>query len=599
MYARILSDAEWVASRTYGLPTPWARSLEAQWAHTKDENYYTANVQLREATESLLKVRIPLEAGDATLCDAAKELALRCDERTKVYHSASLQRESMERICNGQNIDPPRKKKDHQAIARMTCEQWWRRQLRRHQGRRVEAAAIHLGLVHKHGQLYVSDERLRARTQQHERNAAALEATVARNELGQEFTLAELAEASNANKRIRRGELMTRIAGFERIALECGHVGLFITLTCPSRFHRFHTVNNGQVVKQNPKYDINATPLAAQHYLTKVWSRIRSHLNRNGIGVYGFRIAEPQHDGTPHWHMLLFCEPEAVLMVNESMTRYALQDTPDEPGALLHRCDIKAIDPEKGTAAGYIAKYVSKNIDGFGVGDDLNGKPSTESAKRVEAWAATWGIRQFQQIGGPPVGVWRELRRVKTLPVDAPSHVRQAHAATNKVLATDGQEGVPAAWDQYCQAQGGVFCGRAYRIRITLEEREGLGRYGEERTPVPVGVETTVAGMPWTVASDRHTWEIVRSFMPPAALSQVRIEVDDPVSARDFNGPQAPWTGVNNCTYPLSPGEEPAPLTEYQLQREYKNDYRSRSSSGLIPPPAGVMGCQSSRQSTC
>lgn len=548
MYPRIPSDAEWVASRTRGLPTRWARDLEAQWARTMVEDYYAANVQLRETTESLLKVRIPLDASDGTLCEAAKTLARRCDDFTRVYRSVAQQRAAMERICQGQGIDPPRKKKVHQAIARMTCEHWWRRQLRRHQGRRVEAAAIQLGHVHKHAGLYVSEERLRARTQQNERNAVALEATLARNELGQEFTLAELAETSTANKRNRRGELMTRIAGFERVAVEIGHVGLFITFTCPSRFHRYHTVNNGQVVKQNPKYDTSATPLEGQRYLAKMWSRIRSYLSRNGIRVYGFRIAEPQHDGTPHWHLLLFCDPQAVQMVCDAMTHYALQDTPDEPGAQQHRCVIKTIDPEKGTAAGYIAKYVSKNIDGHGVGDDFNGKPATETAKRVEAWAATWGIRQFQQIGGPPVGVWRELRRVKTLPVDAPVHVREAHAAANKVLATDGQEGTPAAWDKYCQAQGGVFCGRDYRIRVTLEEREGQGRYGEERTPVPVGVETIEGEKPWTVLSDRHTWEIVRACMQPAALSQVHIEVGEPVSALACHGPQAPWTCVNNCT---------------------------------------------------
>lgn len=561
----ILSDAAWTRSRVDTLPPRWAKRLLRKWELTQANDYYRANVELRESTESLLRVRIPLDASDADICEAAKHLADRCMGRAALFRDLKTLRASMERICAGQGIEPPHVDlKDPPAVARMTCPLWWRRKLRKHQGRTVEAAAIQLGRVSKNRDPYVSNEGLRARLQQNARNAASLESTIARNELGQEFTLAELAATSTANKNIRRGELMARIAGFERIALASAHAGLFLTMTCPSRFHKCRLVNDGRSVIENPNYAAAENPRTAQAYLQKVWSCIRAELKRRELGVYGFRIAEPQHDGTPHWHLLLFCDAQHLPAIEGIVRKHCLKDSPDEPGAHEHRCDIKRIDWTKGSAAGYVAKYVSKNIDGEHVGQDLEGQPAKETALRVEAWASRWGIRQFQQIGGPPVGVWRELRRVRSLPAGAPKHLRDAHAAANKANEIKGRQGPCVAWDRYCEAQGGVFCGRKARIKLTMVAPERLGRYGDEQTARAVGIETWVAELMstatdagptyrlvyWSVESTHHDWEIVRKAEPTA---QGRFP-----AGRAMPGP--PWTCVNNCTakepaapLPLSP----------------------------------------------
>lgn len=532
---RMPSDAEWVANRVDDLPAHWGKDLVHLWETRKGRNYYGANVALREATKPYLLKPLPLDASDVAICDAAARHAERCFELGLVFRNRQQLRAAMERVCVGQSIEAPKSTmRDDCAIARMTCPLWWRRKLRNSHGKAVEGAAIRLGRVSRKHDLYVSNEGLKARQQQNARNTETLKGTLARNELGQEFTLAELQAKSTANKRIRRCELMTRMSGFERYADEHGHSGLFITITCPSRFHRYRTLRDGKVVIDNPNHDPACTPDVGQRYLTKIWSHMRAELNREGVKVYGLRVVEPQHDGTPHWHALLFCEPGHVETLESIIRKHALKDTPDERGAQVHRCDFKRIDKVKGTATGYIAKYIAKNVDGEHVSTDLEGRPAPESALRVEAWAARWSIRQFQQIGGPSVSVWRELRRLGKLDANTPEFVKAACKAVNKTSCTANDEATTgAAWNQYCEAQGGAFCGRKARIRLWREDSESLGRYGDVQPLRPVGIWTDAADQSaahvnrWEARSIRLQWQVLSGVAPAQRERSAIAKVSD------------------------------------------------------------------------
>lgn len=505
-----------------------------------------ANIWLGDLAARMGGLRVPVGLTDGEICSLADTCAREAMNLADgpVIYTVTEYRARLARFVSGYGIVAPGEAvTDTGAIRRMTDAQWWRRALRRYQARALEREAIALGIVHRHREIYASNATVERRAQQKRRCAAALEAAQAVNmDTGEVFTLAELAERSNASPRIRRGELMTRIAGFEGVAQGLGHAAEFVTVTVPSRFHP-KKIGANQAVIDNPKFG-GATPREAQQYLSKTWANCRAALWRAGLRPYGFRIAEPHHDGTPHWHMLLFVDRllsagrSAVGRLRAIIRRYFLRADAGEAGAKRNRCEFKAIDPARGTAAGYIAKYVSKNIDGYQVQGDLEGEnlDAVTGSMRVEAWASTWGIRQFQQIGGAPVGVWRELRRMREA---SPEH---GPTMADALAAADAGN-----WRRYVEVMGGpsvvrrdlplrcAYSAAGERMAGGVATPAPLTRYGEIAPGAVYGVVEADSGR--THVSRLHRWQVRR--VVGFGGSRTRVNncsrgVDDGRGSRDF-----------------------------------------------------------------
>ncbi|EPU1411957.1 replication endonuclease [Klebsiella pneumoniae] len=458
-------------------------------------------------------------------------------------------------------------------ISKMLDDRYWHRNLKKYATRWREHLHIAFGDVKRGAAPYCSKHHVDEWDARRKRSRAIM----ARLELEDQDTkerisLIEQIDKSISNPALRRVELMTRIGGFEKVATESGYAGQFFTLTAPSKYHAYSVFGH-----RNAKWN-GASPRATQRYLNRVWQKIRAELARREIPVFGLRVAESHHDGTPHWHGLLFSLPEHSAELLEVMEDYATREDAEElqgKHGNQPRFDMKPIDHEIGSATGYVVKYISKNIDGYaldGETDDESGRPLKETSKHATAWASCWGIRQFQFLGGAPVSVWRELRRFRN---------QEQADKINPLFAELHRAADAGDWQQYTQLQGGALVARRkLPLRIWYQQKDQPNDHGEYQNLIK-GLVMPHTFLP-PIETRLHSYRIVRK--------KPEIQ-DDSGQAVDFDfdlpGASAPSrTRVNNCTEakkrtnppPGSPplmtvpadGEEPEQFEIGQLTRDQR-----------------------------
>ncbi len=472
-------------------------------------------------------------------------------------------------------------------VRKILDDRFWSRLLRKYARRWREHLHIAFGDVRRDVSPYCSKNHVTQWDARRKRSRAIMSRLELEDQVtGERMSLIEQIDKSVSNPEKRRVELMTRIGGFEKVATESGYAGSFFTLTAPSKYHAYTAFGH-----RNHKWN-GASPRRTQRYLNQIWQQIRAELARREIPVFGLRVAESHHDGTPHWHGLLFTAPEHTAELQEVMEDYATREDEDElkgKAGKQPRFELKPIDPALGSATGYVVKYISKNIDGYaldGESDHESGRPLKETAKHATAWASCWGIRQFQFLGGAPVSVWRELRRLKNQdladrvsPVFGELH-RAAHAGD---------------WQGYITLQGGPFVSRSRLVlRAWYQYKNEPSSYGEYQKAIK-GLVMPASSIP-PVETRLHSYRIVK--MKPKSSDRA-----DP--GFDLKGASAPsWTCVNNCTEykkhtdspPLNPPDltvsadevQPEQFEIGQLSREQRKqiaeDIRNHKSNQRVSP---------------
>ncbi|HCP5898501.1 TPA: replication endonuclease, partial [Klebsiella pneumoniae] len=311
-------------------------------------------------------------------------------------------------------------------------------------------------------------------------------------------------------------------------------------------------------------------------YLVNMFAAFRKAMHKAGLRWYGVRVAEPHHDGTVHWHLLCFMRKKERRAITALLRKFAIREDREELGNNTGpRFKSELINPRKGTPTSYIAKYISKNIDGRGLANEISketGRSLRDNAEHVNAWASLHRVQQFRFFGIPGRQAYRELR----LLAGQAARQQADKKAGAPILDNPRLDAVLAAADAGCFAtyimkQGGVLVPRKHHlVRTAYELNDEPSAYGDHGIRI-YGIWSPI--IEGRICTHAMKWKMVRKAV-------------DVQEAPADQGACAPWTSGNNCPpvekmnyfEPDSPGDDlPEPLPDFQnMSRKERRELTAR-----------------------
>lgn len=289
-----------------------------------------------------------------------------------------------------QLIGIPRPKVKHLA-------RWFRRALTRHARQLADYFSLLMSEIGRKASPIVSRPVLESRERQIQWQTAFAHShqlvTTAGN--GEQIAVMFSDPKSDAWRRASKNYI--RLKGLDAFCEKAGLQGYFVTITLPSQYHP--NPANG-----NRSWD-GSTPIDAHKRLQALWRTFQRRFGESGKKVFGVRVEEPHDDACPHWHALIYVEPEREADFHARFQ--AVFGTGFSTKVVL-------IDRSLSTGASYLTKYINPRF-----GKDENESemvnPKAEKAARYDAYRASWGGRsiQFFDIPGSS-SIWDELRRIKS-----------------------------------------------------------------------------------------------------------------------------------------------------------------------------------------
>ena len=135
---------------------------------------------------------------------------------------------------------------------------------------------------------------------------------------------------------------------------------IFITLTLPSEYHLYTTINGRKVKNKNYINDVAHNPKNGSKFLSKMFKRIldlRSIRNLDKNDRVYFRVTEPHKDGTPHLHISLFVLKYKADKIVSDIER-------------LYSAPASKVELNVNNPVSYLMKYILKTLDDLRYGEN-------------------------------------------------------------------------------------------------------------------------------------------------------------------------------------------------------------------------------------
>lgn len=236
-------------------------------------------------------------------------------------------------------------------------------------------------------------------------------------------------------------------------AFVSGHLSVLITLGLDGRYH-----------SSSPRYE-GRTFDDGYRAIHKMYESILEHLSqygRRGEDFYGIRCLEVHEDGCPHFHILLYINPNLLERLQQKLRALHYKQSQ----SMGRYYDIKADEiltvryPENSDLYGQAISYLFKN--------SYSARPESHieftSSLRQKAVISLYGKRQYEKIGMN--GVSTKIKEIAK---------RKSHKeiASNLNLSIKGK-GRSESWLMLVNA---LISGGAEKYKLVKESRKN--KYGE------------------------------------------------------------------------------------------------------------------------